>query len=60
MLGSLMEISWNGTKTLELPSGEKRTFLEDGDTLNMEGYCQGQGYRVGFGSCSGTVLPAQY
>jgi fumarylacetoacetase len=56
--GSLLEISWNGTEPLELPGGDKRTFLEDGDSLFMRGWCQGDGYRVGFGEVEGTILPA--
>jgi fumarylacetoacetase len=57
--GSLLEISWNGSEPLELPGGNKRTFLEDGDSLAMRGWCQGDGYRVGFGEVEGTVLPAE-
>jgi fumarylacetoacetase len=57
--GSLLEISWNGTEPIELPGGAKRTFLEDGDSLVMRGWCQGDGYRVGFGEVEGTILPAQ-
>jgi fumarylacetoacetase len=57
--GSLLEISWNGTEPLELPGGGKRTFLEDGDSLAMRGWCQGDGYRVGFGEVEGTILPAE-
>jgi len=57
--GSLLEISWNGTEPLELPGGAKRTFLEDGDSLVMRGWCQGDGYRVGFGEVEGTILPAE-
>jgi fumarylacetoacetase len=56
--GSLLEISWNGTEPVELASGIKRTFLEDGDSLTMRGWCQGDGYRVGFGEVEGTILPA--
>jgi fumarylacetoacetase len=56
--GSLLEISWNGTEPLELQGGIKRTFLEDGDSLSFRGWCQGHGYRVGFGEVEGTVLPA--
>ncbi len=55
--GSLLEISWNGTEPIELPDGIKRTFLEDGDSLAMRGWCQGDGYRVGFGEVEGTILP---
>jgi fumarylacetoacetase len=56
--GSLLEISWNGTEPVELVDGVKRTFLEDGDSLIMRGWCQGDGYRVGFGEVEGTILPA--
>ena len=57
--GSLLEISWNGTEPIELASGIARTFLEDGDSLVMRGWCQGDGYRVGFGEVEGTILPAE-
>jgi fumarylacetoacetase len=53
--GSLLEISWNGTEPVELAGGVKRTFLEDGDSLVMRGWCQGDGYRVGFGEVEGTI-----
>jgi fumarylacetoacetase len=56
--GSLLEISWNGSEPVELKSGIKRTFLEDGDSLSFHGWCQGNGYRVGFGEVEGTILPA--
>jgi fumarylacetoacetase len=56
--GSLLEISWNGTEPVDLASGVKRTFLEDGDSLVMRGWCQGDGYRVGFGEVEGTILAA--
>jgi fumarylacetoacetase len=54
--GSLLEISWNGSEPIELPGGATRTFLEDGDSLRMRGWCQGNGYRVGFGEVEGTIL----
>jgi fumarylacetoacetase len=56
--GSLLEISWNGTEPIALADGVTRTFLEDGDSLVMRGWCQGDGYRVGFGEVEGTILPA--
>jgi fumarylacetoacetase len=56
--GSLLEISWNGTEPVELAGGIKRTFLEDGDSLAMRGWCQGDGYRVGFGEVEGTIVAA--
>ena len=57
--GSLLEISWNGTEPIELASGIVRTFLEDGDSLVVHGWCQGDGYRIGFGEVEGTILPAE-
>jgi fumarylacetoacetase len=56
--GSLLEISWNGTEPVELADGVKRTFLEDGDSLSFHGWCQGNGYRIGFGEVEGTITPA--
>ncbi|XP_075063591.1 fumarylacetoacetase [Mixophyes fleayi] len=57
--GSMLELSWRGSKPIDLGNGHTRTFLRDGDTVVMRGYCQGEGYRVGFGECSGTVQPAE-
>jgi fumarylacetoacetase len=57
--GSLLEISWNGIEPVELDGGIKRTFLEDGDSLVMRGWCQGDGYRVGFGEVEGTITAAE-
>ncbi|XP_019359642.1 PREDICTED: fumarylacetoacetase [Gavialis gangeticus] len=56
--GSMLELSWNGTKEIDLGNGHSRKFLQDGDEVVVTGYCQGNGYRVGFGQCSGKVLPA--
>jgi fumarylacetoacetase len=56
--GSLLETSWNGAEPLELAGGIKRTLLEDGDSLAIRGWCQGDGYRVGFGEVEGTIAPA--
>jgi fumarylacetoacetase len=56
--GCLLERTWRGTEPLELPSGERRTFLEDGDEVIMRGWCEKDGLRIGFGECRGTVLPA--
>ncbi|MGX9390585.1 fumarylacetoacetase [Nitrobacteraceae bacterium UC4446_H13] len=57
--GSLLEISWNGSEPLDLPGGAKRTFFEDGDSLSIRGWCQGDGYRVGFGEVEGTIMSAK-
>jgi fumarylacetoacetase len=55
--GSLLELSWNGQKPLTLKDGvTQRCFLEDGDTVTMRGWCQGPGYRIGFGAVTGRVL----
>ena len=56
--GSLLELTWNGQRPLTLDGGAQRSFIADGDEVAMTGWCQGQGYRVGFGSVTGKVLPA--
>ena len=56
--GSLLELTWNGRDPLTLADGLTRTFLEDGDEVKLTGWCQADGYRIGFGECSGTILPA--
>ncbi len=57
--GSMLELSWRGTEPIELPNGETRRFLEDGDEIIMKGYCEREGFRrIGFGECRGRVLPA--
>jgi fumarylacetoacetase len=57
--GSLLEISWNGSEPVVLDGGLTRAFLEDGDSLVMRGWCQGDGYRVGFGEVEGTIVAAE-
>lgn len=55
--GSLLELSWNGQRPLTLADGStRRSFIEDGDTVTLCGWCQGPGYRIGFGEVSGVVL----
>lgn len=56
--GSLMELSWAGREPFTLDTGETRTFIEDGDPLTLRGAAKGGGYQIGFGTCSGTILPA--
>jgi fumarylacetoacetase len=59
-LGSLLEISQGGKAPMELPSGEKRAFLEDGDELTLSARCEADGaVTIGFGRCAGRVLPAR-
>jgi len=57
--GSMLELAWRGSKPVTFPNGETRSFLQDGDRVTMTGWCQGQGYRVGLGSVTGTILPAR-
>ncbi|XP_021934485.1 fumarylacetoacetase [Zootermopsis nevadensis] len=56
--GSMLELCWKGTKPIQLKDGNTRKFLQDNDEVIITGYCQGDGFRVGFGSCTGKVLPA--
>ena len=56
--GCMLELTWRGANPLKLPNDETRKWLEDGDTLAITGWCQGDDYRVGFGEVSGRVLPA--
>jgi fumarylacetoacetase len=59
-LGSLLEISQGGKAPITLPTGETRSFLEDGDELTLAARCKANGAAsIGFGSCSGRVLPAR-
>ncbi len=57
--GSMLELTWRGENPIKLSNGEERKFLQDSDTLTISGYCQGDGYRVGFGEVRGKVLPAK-
>jgi fumarylacetoacetase len=54
--GCMLELTWRGANPLKLPNGETRKWLEDGDTLTITGWCQGVGYRIGFGEVTGRVL----
>ncbi len=55
--GSLLELSWGGQEPIQVDGGT-RSFIEDGDTLVLRGKAQGDGYAIGFGDCSGQVIPA--
>ena len=67
--GCMLELTWQGNgpdgkalprKAIELPSGETRTFLADGDTVIMRGSCERDGFRrIGFGECRGTIAAAK-
>jgi fumarylacetoacetase len=57
--GSLLEISRGGKDPIDLPSGESRSFLEDGDEVTLRAWCEREGaVRIGFGECVGRVEPA--
>ncbi|MEO8590496.1 MAG: fumarylacetoacetase [Flavobacteriales bacterium] len=57
--GSMLELSWKGTKPVKLNDGTERTFIQDGDTVVMRGHCEKDGVRIGFGPVEGKVLPAR-
>lgn len=57
--GSMMEITWRGTKPLKLADGSERKFINDGDTVIMRGFAEKSGVRIGFGECASKVLPAK-
>jgi len=55
----MIELTWRGAEPITLADGSTRTFLEDGDTVTMRGWCGGEGRpRIGFGEVTGTVCPA--
>src|SRR5438874_4611192 len=56
--GCMLELTWRGANPLKLGSGEIRKWLEDGDTVSITGYCQGDGYRIGFGEVNGRIISA--
>jgi fumarylacetoacetase len=56
--GSMMELSWKGTKPLKLNDGSERKFINDNDTVILRGYCQNDTIRIGFGECKAKLLPA--
>ena len=57
-LGSMLEISWKGTRSISVGPNQQRKFLQDNDEVIIRGFCNGDGHRIGFGSVSGKVLPA--
>ena len=55
--GCLLEVTWRGTEPLQLPTGESRRFLEDGDEVTLRGWCEAAGFRrIGMGECRGTIV----
>ena len=57
--GSMLELSWMGTKPLQMKNGSIRKFLKDGDTISLSGFSQKNGQRVGFGEVETKILPAK-
>jgi fumarylacetoacetase len=57
--GSMLELSWKGTKPVLLEEGGERKFIQDGDSVIMKGYAEKNGIRIGFGEVEGKVLPAK-
>lgn len=56
--GSMLELTWRGANPIKLKDGSERKFINDGDTVIMRGFCKNNDVRIGFGDCSGKVLPA--
>jgi fumarylacetoacetase len=56
--GSLIELTWNATEPIRLPTGEVRGFLQDGDEIALRGWCVSGDFRIGFGQARGTIMPA--
>lgn len=57
--GSMLELTWNGTKPIKLNNATERQYINDNDTVTMRGYCKNDHIRIGFGDCSGKLLPAK-
>ena len=57
--GSMLELSWRGTNPIQLIEGGERKFINDNDTVIIRGYCENDKVRIGFGDCSGKILPAK-
>ena len=59
MYGSMLEISWKGTKPFQMSDGTERKFINDGDTVIMRGFSEKDGVRIGFGEVATKVLPTK-
>jgi len=53
--GSLLELTWKGTKPITMSDNTERTFIKNGDTVILRGYCQNEKVRIGFGECKGKI-----
>jgi len=56
--GSMLEISWMGTKAVEMPDGTERKFIQDGDTVSIHGWAVADGVRIGFGEANSCLRTA--
>jgi fumarylacetoacetase len=57
--GSMLELSWNGTQKIVLDDDTERTYLNDGDEVTLTGYCKNDNIFIGFGECTGKILPSK-
>lgn len=57
--GSMLEITWRGTKPVTMPDGTERKFIQDGDEVVMTGAAERDGVRIGFGECAAKLLPVR-
>jgi len=57
--GSMLELTWKGTKPIHLTDGSERKFINDNDTIVMRGFCENEDIRVGFGEAVVTILPSK-
>ncbi|MDY7394020.1 fumarylacetoacetase [Aureibaculum sp. 2210JD6-5] len=56
--GSMLELTWAGKNPIKLKDGSERKFINDNDTVILRGYCKNDNRRIGFGECTGKILPA--
>ena len=56
--GSMLELSWKGTKPIQMPDGSERKFINDGDSVIMKAYSQNEDVRIGFGEVNTKVQPS--
>jgi len=57
--GSLLELTWKGTKPIKMPDGTERKFLKDHDTVHMRAHAKAKKYQIGFGELRTKILPAK-
>ena len=55
--GSMLELTWKGTKPIKMKDGTERKFINDFDTVTMHGYCKNENIRIGFGEVTSKLLP---